>query len=251
MDDMKKSCTLTRQIVTGHVDLKNSWRASSILEFLQESAVENCIALGCGRNDLLREGLAWVVLRMEVVMDRYPELGSEVQVLTFPKHERHGMYPRYFVISDKNSGEVLGKASSVWTLLNLETRTVATSSFASSCIPDNPELVPPMDKLPPLVQPLDAESVLGTRIPTYSDLDANIHVNNVRYMDWCCDALGVSVMQNMSLSHFVVNYTQEIVPGQIIQTDLRKDGNFFTFSGSEGETQHFKIFGELKESVGC
>ena len=90
------------------------------------------------------------------------------------------------------------------------------------------------------------EPVIAERVPVYTDLDANTHVNNARYMDWCCNALGIEEMQHSVISHFVIDYAKEITPGQLIRTELRREGNTFTFAGYEGDTLHFSIFGELQ-----
>ena len=144
-----------------------------------------------------------------------------------------------------SEGREIGRASSLWTLLDLSTRKSVQSPEVAACMPDNSELVPCLPTLPPLVRPLPTDPVTGIREPLYSDLDANCHVNNIRYLDWCCDALGIPVMQQMELSHFVISFLQEIVPGQKILTELRREGERFTFSGLEGDTRHFDIAGEL------
>ena len=65
-------------------------------------------------------------------------------------------------------------------------------------------------------------------------------------MDWCCNALGIEEMQHSVISHFVIDYAKEITLGQQIRTELRREGNAFTFAGYEGDTLHFSIFGELQ-----
>ena len=239
------SHTLVFPTKTSNMDLCSTWKPSSFLEAMQETASENCDLLGCGRDDLLRLNNAWVALRIELFMDRYPVHGENVSFLTYPKRPRHGMYPRYFVISDEK-GETIGKASSIWALLDLETRKAIPSSPVNDLIPETPELPPCLPKLPPLVTPLSAEPVIAERVPVYTDLDANTHVNNARYMDWCCNALGIEEMQHSVISHFVIDYAKEITPGQLIRTELRREGNTFTFAGYEGDTLHFSIFGELQ-----
>ncbi len=232
-------------IKTTNMDLCSTWKPSSLLEAMQETASTNCDLLGCGRKDLLKQNNAWVALRMEIFMDRYPALGETASVLTYPKPPRHGMYPRYFVISDEH-GEAIGKVSSLWALLDLETRKSISFSPVNALIPDTPELAPCLPKLPPLVAPLSSASVVSEFLPVYTDLDANRHVNNARYLDWCCNALGIETMSQYELAHFVINYEKEIIPGQRIRTELRREGSTFYFAGFEGDILHFAILGDLR-----
>ena len=248
MADMEtqKSYTYDLTIGTAQMDLCSRWRPSSLLESLQESASLNSNALGCGRQDLLRKNMVWVLIRIEVCMDAYPVLGDRVRVLTYPKPQRHGMYPRYFVLSDPQTGRVFGRASSLWTLLDLTTRRAVNAQWVADTILPNPELEPCLP-LPGAVQELEAEPVCSIQVPQYAELDANSHVNNVRYLDWCCNTLGIPTMRESELAHFTVHYHHEIVPGQTIRTELRRDGMSFSFAGYEGETCHFAIQGGLRE----
>ena len=81
--------------------------------------------------------------------------------------------------------------------------------------------------------------------PVYTDLDVNGHVNNTRYMDWCCNALGIDTMKDSCLARFDVNYDVEVRPGQEVRTELRRLGEEFSFSGFEGDTRHFDVGGTL------
>lgn len=244
---METKHSYTSEFVTStHImDFQSALRPSGLMEIMQETAGGNSDALGCGRADLLKKNMVWVLLRCQIFMDRWPTMGQTASVLTYPKQPRHGMYPRYFVVRDEQ-GQEIGKAFSLWTLLDIESRKSVQSPEVASSIPDNSELKPCLPGMPPMVTPLDTEPVVGLREPVYSDLDANCHVNNVRYLDWCCDALGIDVLRDMELANFAVCFLQEIVPGQKIRTELRRKDNLFSFSGTEGATRHFEISGELR-----
>ncbi|MBR1685239.1 MAG: hypothetical protein IJ708_08880 [Clostridia bacterium] len=246
MEETRKSYCLHTTISTSNTDLASKWRPSAIMEAFQESASLNSDALGCGRFALLEKGIVWVILRAEVHMTRYPSMGDQVSILTFPKPARHGMYPRYFVVTDEKTGEQIGYASSMWTLIDLTSRKAVQSADVLATMPDNPECQPPLRGMPGMVKPLESAPETGIHLPEYTDLDANVHVNNVRYMDWCCNALGIPVMQEMEISDFTINYDQEIVPGQQIHTELRRLDDQFTFTGFEHAQSHFAISGNLR-----
>ena len=64
-------------------DLNEKWRLSAILETMQDVAGTHSILLGCGRDVLVRQNIAWVLSRSELHMDRYPAVGEQITVHTF------------------------------------------------------------------------------------------------------------------------------------------------------------------------
>ena len=95
---MMKQYTRTLQLRTKNCDVNGLWRFSSILETMQEAAGDHCSALGCGRTELAKRGLAWVIVRNEIRMEQLPSFEETVTVTTFHKAVRHRFFPRYFII---------------------------------------------------------------------------------------------------------------------------------------------------------
>ena len=233
-------------IRTADCDLMSTWRPSAILETMQETAGEHCLNLGVSRMDLLPMGLVWIITRGEVVMDRYPIIGETITIETSPMPVRRWFFPRYYLFKDAH-GEIIGKAGSIWALLDLNSRHMVSPEAVISRMPDNSDLIAPLP-FPATVRDVDGTVTEETRFAQYTDLDANCHVNNTKYLDWCCNALGVGTMQENVLSRFLINYNQEIRPGEEIQTALRRSGNEFSYTGiGSAGTCHFDIGGELRE----
>lgn len=226
-------------------DLMNTWRPSAILVAMQEAAGNHSQALGCGRDALLKEGIVWILTRSEVHMARYPHMLDTVTVETFPKANRRWFFPRYYVFRDEK-GDVLGCASTLWALLDVNSRRMLPPGSVAACIPDNSDLTAPMG-LPGTVEDVAGEEATLPRVPMYSDLDMNQHVNNTRYADWACDALGVDVMRAYELASFRVNYDAEVLYHQPITLHVKRDGNLFRVAGYHEEKMHFEVGGELRK----
>ena len=47
----------------------------------------------------------------------------------------------------------------------------------------------------------------------YSDTDVNGHVNNARYADWLCDALGLETMREYRVKTMRLSYAAETMKG--------------------------------------
>ena len=226
-------------------DLSSQGKPSAILENMQEMAGKHAELLGGGRNALMQQGMVWVLTRVEVEMARYPRHTDTVATETFPMPVRRWFFPRYFIFRDEQ-GQEIGRAGSLWVLLDVTTRKMARPDTVARLMPDNSDLLAPLG-LPATVSEVSGTLQTGTLSPLYTDLDMNGHVNNVKYMDWCCNALGIDILRRKCLRRFDINYDLEIRPGQEIRTELRTLGDDFSFCGFEGEQRHFDIGGTLAE----
>ena len=173
-------------------DLNARMKPSAILEVMQEAAGQHSERLGLGRSALLAKNTAWVLTRVEVDMDRYPAFEETFSVETFPMPVRRCFFPRYFIFRDSNGIEI-GRAATLWVLLDLGTRSMTKLDVVKALMPDNSDLLAPLG-LPAAVTEVSGTLQTEMRQPRYTDLDFNGHVNNTRYLDWCCDALGIDTM---------------------------------------------------------
>lgn len=240
---MLKTYTQQFRIASYQTDLTARIKPSAILEIMQEMAGAHAELLNVGRSRLAPMNLAWVLTRVEVRMERYPISGEMITVETFPMPNRRVFFPRYFIFRDEK-GVTIGCAGSMWVVLDVTTRKMAAGAEIAASMPDNSDLTAPMG-MPATVEEVSGEAVESLRIPVYTDLDVNGHVNNTRYLDWCCNELGIDAMRGHAMTQFAVNFNQEILPGQEVRTVLHQDGERFSFSGFEGEKRHFDVGGVL------
>ena len=227
-------------------DFMGTWRPSAILTAMQEVAGMHSEAIGCGRNALLKNGIVWVLSRCEIRMQKYPRIGDTVRVETMATPNRRWFFPRYFWFRDEE-GRDLGCASTLWVLLNVHDRKMAAPGDVAKTIPDTTGIQPPMG-LPGTVEDVKAaqETTLH-RMPMYFDLDVNQHVNNTRYADWACDALGVDVMREYCLETMLINYAAEVRPEQEMELRASRAGLAYRVAGYHEEKMHFELGGTLKK----
>lgn len=240
---MLKTYTQDFRIASYQADVSARIKPSAILEIMQEMAGAHAEMLDVGRSRLLPMNLAWVLTRVEVRMERYPMSGEVITVETFPMPNRRVFFPRYFLFRDAQ-GHQIGCAGSMWVVLDVNTRKMANAAEIAPLLPDNSDLTAPMG-MPATVEEIPREPQEALRTPVYTDLDMNGHVNNTRYLDWCCNELGIDTMKACTLKQFAVNFNQEILPGQEVRTVLRREGDRFSFSGFEGDKRHFDVGGVL------
>ena len=242
MDTYEKTLTLK----TRNCDLKAAWRLREILEEMQECAGEHCEALDISRAGMLEQNRAWVLVRTHLEMDRYPTIGDPVTILTFPKASRHMLYPRFFLFQDA-SGAVFGKASTLWTIMDLKTRRAVPDPEMDARLPRNEQLPSPMP-YPGAARKVDGALQTQLYTPLYSDLDSLGHVNNARYADWLCNILGPDRMRRSTIRSMTVNYNHELLPDHALELRwTEQEHTIWLSGGAPGETA-FELSAEYTDA---
>ena len=221
------------------------WRPGALLTEMQEAAGEHCTAMKCGRETLIGQGLVWVVARIGLQVIRYPSFGETLRIRTFHRPVRHRFFPRFFTVHDAQD-RLICQASSLWLLMDLETRQSVNANRLPNTMPDNSGLPEPMPMPGAILQPDAPETVIPYQ-PVYTDLDVNGHVNNTRYADWLCNALGIDVMKEYEPDHIIFNYNREILPGHLVTLRRILKGNEFCLSGILNDASAFEIGGTLRK----
>lgn len=238
----------TRTLTASVCDMTGQWRPSAIMEAMQEVSGTHSDLLGVGHNALQEIGLVWVIARGEVEMDAYPRMSDHVQVETFHMPVKRWFFPRYFRLMDMD-GREFGRAATMWVLLDITSRKMAPPDTILHLMPDNSDLPAPLG-LPSPVTEIGGTIIRTDRDVVYTDLDLNGHVNNTRYIDWACNAIGIDTLRTNCLKNFSIQYNAEVLPGQVVHTELHRFMDDFTFGGQDGEGKRlFDIGGKLMDRV--
>ena len=94
-------------------------RIAPLFDFMQDAAALHADELGCGLDFLHRNRMLWVLSRIRVAIDRMPEIGETLRVLTYPTGTERLFALRQFTITDANGG-ALARATSCWLVLKAE-----------------------------------------------------------------------------------------------------------------------------------
>ena len=218
-------------------------KLSSFLRMCQELAETHSESLGCGRRELYREhGLVWVITRNQCLVRRYPSAGETVTLETWTAPVRRVFYPRFFILRDEK-GESVIESGTYWVLCDIGTRAMVNH-------PDIRDRGWDMDRPPlferfmPFPEP-EGEAEESLRMPLYSDMDVNAHVNNTRYLDWLCDTLGTEALRDRPIRDFIIDYHHEVRERQAVTLKMKRDAACFSLTGHEGDTLLFGIGGHF------
>ena len=175
----------TFHLLSKDCDAYGNLRPDAALILMQEMAGGHAEMLGCGRAELLKKDIVWIIARTHTVFETVPKMRQDLTVVTWPGAAAHGLYPRHFVFYA--DGMQVGVASSLWMLVDVNTHAAARNTAELAPVPDA-GIPAPMAAPRRIRESGELLSALK-RTCAYSDLDCNGHMNNTRYAQWVCDAL--------------------------------------------------------------
>lgn len=220
-------------------DMFENLRPDAMFLLMQNAAGVHAEQLGAGRTQLVAANTAWVLTRISMRMNRWPKWNTVMTLTTAPGPGRAGLYRRYFTFTDEQ-GE-LGHASTLWTVIDLEKRTIVS--------PDKAPVVPVADFTPLLpspvkVRPIEGETTEVAYRCQYTDADLNRHINNAAYIRFLENRLPSERFAAQTLSELDVCYHKEIRPAATVTLRLTQADDRFYFAVKDGETTAFDACGK-------
>lgn len=230
----------TVPITTSLADCHRRLRPSSLLSIMQEAAGMHCVGLEAGWDMLLERGLFWAVIRQRVQIDRLPVIGEKMVVETWPGEATRAAYPRYTVGKTEN-GEILFRAAALWLIMDSRSRSMILPGKSGI-------LVPGLERegqlaVPASLPPAELERCLRRQV-RYSELDANGHMSNIKYLDWMEDLLPAAFHREHPLRGFQISYLSEVREGQEVELrwNLFEDGSLRLEAGASVDGKSHRVF---------
>ncbi|KAJ0783332.1 putative oleoyl-[acyl-carrier-protein] hydrolase [Helianthus annuus] len=171
--------------------------------------------------------LIWVTSRMHIEIYRYPAWSDVVEIETWCQGEGRIGTRRDWIIKDHSNGEVIGRATSKWVMMNSETRRLQKvnddirDEYLIFC-PKTLRLAFPeennnsLKKIAKLEDPAEC-STLGL-VPRRADLDMNKHVNNVTYIGWVLESIPQEVIDTHELQTITLDYRRECQHDDVVDS---------------------------------
>jgi medium-chain acyl-[acyl-carrier-protein] hydrolase len=229
----------TYGIHTYEVDFEGRVHPVALLNYLQDAAGRHALAHGFSIPDLVRKGLTWVLSRYHARIFRYPMLGENVEVQTWPSGRQGVFALRDFIMTGADGGTILTATSSFMILdLNSKKPVRMDGLIPAEAVLEERALPDDFRSLPEV-----AETPDPVRFPVRrQDLDFNRHVNNVVYIQWGLEAVPRDILMSCRPSRIEISYKAEAFLGDAILSGARED------SGGEGRTFLHRI---ARESDGA
>ena len=134
-------------------------------------------------------------------------------------------------------------ATTSWLIIDLNTRRLVRNNDLALCDTPMHAIEAPADKV---VQPVDIEPELVRKHPvTWSEIDTNGHVNNVKYVVWAIDAVKPEDIKERPLKELLINYDAEVMPGDVVKISRvrQETGNdiIYYITGKVADKQNFAV----------
>lgn len=204
--------------------------------FLQESAWNNALANGFGFEYLEKENAFWVLSRVLVKIDKYPEWKDEIEIKTWPKGADGFFAIRDFEVYSK--GRIIGRVTSSWLILDRDTkrpRKPESFNFIHENFISDQAIERKLNKIIFSGETKEIEK----RKVYYSDLDVNKHVNNATYVRWILDSFFSNESKD-EITEFEINFLMEL-----------SLNDKFTIHTINDENENYFVLRDIKEREVC
>ncbi|CAL0319833.1 unnamed protein product [Lupinus luteus] len=203
----------------------------TLMNFLQETALNHVTSSGIGgdgfgatREMSLRK-LIWVVTRIQVQVQRYSKWGDEIEIDTWVNAAGKNGMRRDWIIRDHYTKEIITRATSTWVIMNRETRRLSKIPCEVK-----QELVPfylnriavasdekDCEKIDKLTDET-AERIRSGMAPRWNDMDANQHVNNVKYIGWILESVPIEVLEDFNMTSMTLEFRRECRQSNLLES---------------------------------
>lgn len=181
----------------------------SLFNYMQDIASDHAVKLGFGRDDLMKDNRFWVLSRIYSVVEKWPQWEDTIVVKTWPNGTDKIFALRNYEV-EYPDGRHIASGTSSWLILDRETKRVqrpdsVLSQFSPNLNPENSPLR--------YATKIEASEENGTVSSAFkvkvSDLDVNLHTNNVLYLKWVNDTYSLDFIMNNDPQSAEINYLAE------------------------------------------
>ncbi len=187
------------------VDFNGVARFSSLMRYIQTAAQSQLTENGHSYDRLKEKNRAFILSRIKMEFDKTVRAYDELMAISFPCHSRGYSFLRCYSL--ERDGEEIGRAASVWALIDTENHSlVRVNDIELGLTTEDPLAL----TLNHIVLPTELTR-LGTYTVNYGDTDQNRHMNNTRYPDMYSNFLPLEGKRIRTMS---ISYSNEAPMGE-------------------------------------
>ncbi|MDR2491710.1 MAG: acyl-ACP thioesterase [Spirochaetaceae bacterium] len=214
----------TVAVTLGDVDSSNRVKPSAFFAYFQHATTLHGDDLGIGAGTIAEVGQGWVLSRFSVEIEKRPAMSETLTLRTWPRGFKKLFAIRDYELID-GSGGLVARARSGWLVIDIHKRRPLREESLHTKLPANDAMPDMIPGGPFQLGELAGMEKAGEKTASYSDTDYNGHVNNVRYIEWLEDCIGLDRMLAASKISININYVNELLPGQTVGLFKQSDGS--------------------------
>lgn len=206
---------------------------TELCNLLQLTAGYHAELGGLSFTDMQEHDQAWVLSRMRVEIEELPQWRDVVTVKTWI-HDLQGSRSIRALEMYIGDRKIIG-SSTYWAVFNTKIRKAEALALPHEHFEKYPDLYPTTESFKKVNVQREAQ-LQSARNVVLSDLDIVFHANNVKYLEWCLDAIDHKLLLKGQLQSFDMNYMRELQLGDRVQL----------YSGQEDKQTYFSIIKDEK-----
>ena len=206
MSNLEKIGTFHFKTESYLLDFRGRITLPMIGNYMMHAASNHAAQRGFGFSEMTEKNTAWVLSRMAIEINRYPEMSEPVTLYTWIDEVGNLFTSRCFEFCDE-AGAVIGHARSIWAAIDMQTRRPTPLDIEALSV-YIAEKVCPIDK-PGKIGALDSGTEGLTYQVKYSDLDINGHFNSIKYIEHLLDLFDLELFRDKEVRRFEIAYMSE------------------------------------------
>jgi len=226
-------------IKTSELDFRKRIPPSVFYRCLQESAENHAVAYAFDSETLLQQGLSWVLLKIHLIVDEYPEGRQDIIVETWPSALESRYAHRDFLIYLPGRPDPIARGASTWVLLDVARNrpAVVATLLGDSHVVRRPRALE--NPFPPITPVGGAVRTLTVPV-RLADLDINDHVNNLHYVEWIVESVPEGVWRETTPAEIQIEFKRAVRYGESVRIETSEHGggaftHRITSSGTTGD----------------
>lgn len=197
------------------VDYNGVARFSSLMKYIQTAAQSQLTSIGLSYDQMKEKNRAFILSRIKIDFSEPLRAYDKITAVSYPCESHGYRFLRCYGL--EKDGRLIGRAVSVWALIDIESRgLVKVEDFELDI-----ELEEPNDLALTRFRLPSALSEVGTYTVNYGDTDQNGHMNNTRYPDMYSNFLP---MDGRRIRTITINYLNEAPRGERLRVFMAKEG---------------------------
>lgn len=208
---------------------------NGILNYFQDCCTFQSEDLGIGLSYLAEKHRMWALLSWKIVVERYPEMGERVRVLTLPYAMEKIKGRRNFLLLDED-GRTAACADSVWVLMDTARQRPARIEEDMRNAYELSEKLDMEYEEDHIRMPEGFEEMESFPIHKFH-LDVNHHVNNGQYVQLA----GEYLPENFAIREMRAEYRRSAVLGDMIFPQVSMENGRCTVSLADEKGKPYAV----------
>ena len=212
-----------RRIESFDMDISGRLRPQNLLAYLLNSAWNHANTTSYGFEKLSERNLMWVLIKIQLVINRQPKWGEQITIETWGKRIERLYALRDFACISA-SGEKLISATSSWMILDRTSgrpQRFDQTTDRFSWQPGREEIETDLAK----VQATSTGKEITRFRVLFSDIDVNRHVNSVKYLQWMIDGHSQEHLEAKEPESIELSFLYEAMPNDEVTVFSEESGD--------------------------